>query len=136
MPARAAFRDREETEVAVLDALVGRADDGMTVLELRSHVDADIDQIESALTALKRDGLIRVERSEETVWIYPDDRVVPDPGESPDDERGFFDALRRRLFGGPAHDGRADDSHVGDGGRADDAGVLDRAVERLRRLFR
>lgn len=125
MPARAEFRDRDATEVAVLDALVGRADDGMTVLELRSHVDADIDRIESALTALKDDGLIRVEEGDGTVWLYPDDRVVPDPGESPGDDPGLFEAVRQALFGrDPASDG------------GEPTTTLGRLRRRLRRLFR
>jgi len=91
------FRDRKETEVAVLDALVGRAEDGMTVLELRSGVDATIDEVEDALSALKGAGLIEVERADERVRIYPDDRVVPDPGEQVDDDPGLLDAVRDRL---------------------------------------
>ena len=91
------FRDRDETEVAVLDALVARADDGMTVLELRSGVDATIDDVESALSALKSAGLIDVEEANGRVRIYPDDRVVPDPGEQIDDDPGLLDEIRRRL---------------------------------------
>lgn len=91
------FRDREETQVAVLNALVGRADDGMTVLELRSGVDATIDEVEDALSALKSAGLIDVEQSDGGVRIYPDDRVVPDAGEHVDEEPGLLDSIRRRL---------------------------------------
>ncbi|WP_435064502.1 DUF6432 family protein [Halobaculum sp. EA56] len=91
------FRDRDDTEVAVLDALVGRAEDGMTVLELRSGVDATIDEVEAALSSLKEAGLIEVERADERVRIYPDDRVVPDPGEQLDADPGLLDAIRERL---------------------------------------
>jgi DNA-binding transcriptional ArsR family regulator len=91
------FRDREETQVAVLNALVGRADDGMTVLELRSGVDATIDEVEDALSALKSAGLIEVEQVDGVVRIYPDDRVVPDAGEHVDEEPGLLDSIRRRL---------------------------------------
>ena len=91
------FRNRDDTEVAVLDALVARADDGMTVLELRSGVDATIDEVESALSSLKAAGLIDVEEADGRVRIYPDDRVVPEPGEGFDDDPGLFDAIRRRL---------------------------------------
>ena len=48
MRAKPAHRDRDETEVAVLDALADRQSEGMSVLELRSHVDADIDRLEEA----------------------------------------------------------------------------------------
>ncbi|MFC7097822.1 DUF6432 family protein [Halobaculum marinum] len=91
------FRDRDDTEVAVLDALVARADDGMTVLELRSGVDATIDDVESALSSLKAAGLIDVEQANGRVRIYPDDRVVPDPGANLTDDPGLLDAIRRRL---------------------------------------
>ncbi|MEF8883229.1 MAG: DUF6432 family protein, partial [Halapricum sp.] len=49
MQAKPEYRDRDDTEVAVLDALADRGEDGMTVFELRSHVDLDIDDLESAL---------------------------------------------------------------------------------------
>lgn len=83
--------------MAVLDALVGRADDGMTVLELRSGVDATIDEVEEALSALKSAGLIGVEQADGGVRIYPDDRVVPDAGDNVDEGPGLIDAIRRRL---------------------------------------
>lgn len=91
------YRDREETEVAVLDALVGRADDGMTVLELRSGVDATIDDVEEALSSLKDAGLIEVEQADGYVRIYPDDRVIPDPDEGIDEDPSIVDAIRDRL---------------------------------------
>ncbi len=96
MGARREFRDRPAPEVAVLDALVDRGDEGMTVLELRSRVDADIDAIEAALTALKEDGLIAVAREDGRLVIRPDERVVPDP-EAEADEEGLLDAVRERL---------------------------------------
>ena len=46
MRAKREYRDRDETEVAVLDALADRKDEGMTVFELRSRVDVDIDELE------------------------------------------------------------------------------------------
>ncbi|WP_435127207.1 DUF6432 family protein [Halobaculum sp. D14] len=97
MKARAEFRDRDDVEVAVLDALVGRAEDGITVLELRSHVDASIDDIEAALSTLKSEQLITVESDNGGLRIYPADRVVPAPGEAPDEEPSLLDAIRERL---------------------------------------
>lgn len=98
MTAKPRFRDRDDVEVAILDALVDRPEGGMTVFELRSRVDADIDDIETALAALKRDGLIAVERSDgagSRPVIKPDDRVIP----TGDDYTGpsLFDRLRERL---------------------------------------
>lgn len=96
MRARREFRDRPAPEVAVLDALVDRGDEGMTVLELRSGVDADIDAIERALTALKEDDLITVAREDGRLVIRADERVVPDP-EADGGEEGLLDAVRDRL---------------------------------------
>ncbi|EMA65161.1 hypothetical protein C461_15005 [Halorubrum aidingense JCM 13560] len=97
MAAKPEYRDRPDVEVALLDALVDRGDEGMTVLELRAAVDADIDAIEEALSALKADSLITVE-SQERVRVYPHDRVVPDPDEQTDAAPGgLVDAVRDRL---------------------------------------
>ncbi|OTE99159.1 DUF6432 family protein [Halorubrum sp. SD612] len=97
MAAKPEYRDRPDVEVALLDALVDRGDEGMTVLELRAAVDADIDAVEEALSALKDDSLITVE-SEERVRVYAHDKVVPDP-EAPDDDpsESLVDAIRDRL---------------------------------------
>ncbi|MFB6080322.1 MAG: DUF6432 family protein [Haloferacaceae archaeon] len=97
MRAKREFRDRPDAEVAVLDALVDRGEEGMTVLELRSTVDEDIDAIESALTSLTTDELIDAERNGTGLVIYPADRVVPDPEDAADRDRGLVDAVRDRL---------------------------------------
>ncbi|MFC6874890.1 DUF6432 family protein [Halobellus marinus] len=97
MRARREFRDRRGVEVEVLDALVDRSEEGMTVFEVRAAVDADIDEIEAALAALKDDGLISVEDGEDRVVILVDDRVVPDPEADRTEERGYIDAIRDRL---------------------------------------
>jgi hypothetical protein len=97
MRARREYRGRRDVEVAVLDALVDRADEGMTVFELRAAVDADIDALEDALAELKSDGLIEAETDDGRVVIVPDARVVPDPGEAPDDGRGMLDAIREKF---------------------------------------
>jgi ribosome assembly protein YihI (activator of Der GTPase) len=91
-----ATRDREtDEETEIIDALVDRGEEGMTVLELRAFVDADIDTIEEGLTELKRDGLIEIERAEDGPVIRPDDRLIP---ETDDDDGGsFLDAIRERL---------------------------------------
>jgi DNA-binding transcriptional ArsR family regulator len=96
MEAKREYRDREETEVTVLDALVDRHEEGMTVLELRSHADEEIDAIEAALSGLKADGLIDVERDGNRTRIYPDDRVIPEPGEG-NHEPSFVDRIRQRI---------------------------------------
>lgn len=97
MRARPEFRDREDVEVDVLDALVDRGEEGMTVFELRAAAEVDIDTLEEALADLKDDELISVENQDGRTVVLPDDRVVPDPGETPDEERGLFDAVRDRL---------------------------------------
>ena len=95
MRAKPEFRDRDDTEVAVLDALADRRDEGMTVFELRSQVDADIDALEDALSDLKEDGLIEVTDEGERTLILPEDGVVGpvDPG----DEESVVDWVRDRL---------------------------------------
>jgi hypothetical protein len=78
MKAGAEYRDRDETEVAVLEALLDRGEEGMTVLELRTRTDSDIDDIEAALGALKEDGLIDATTENGRTVIRADDAVVPD----------------------------------------------------------
>ncbi|WP_066411814.1 DUF6432 family protein [Halorubrum aethiopicum] len=97
MAAKSEYRDRPDVQVALLDALVDRGDEGMTVLELRAAVDADIDAVEDALSALKEDSLITVE-SGDRVRVYPHDRVVPDS--EPDESKptgGLLESIRERL---------------------------------------
>jgi predicted transcriptional regulator len=94
MPASGEYRDRPDREVAVLDALVDRGEGGMTVLELRSRADLDIDEIEAALESLKTDGLIEVETAGGRTVFTPAERVLPDPG---DDGPGLADRVRDRL---------------------------------------
>jgi DNA-binding transcriptional ArsR family regulator len=96
MQAKREYRDRDGTQVAVLDALVDRHEEGTTVFELRSHADVSIDRMEEALAELKSAGLIEVEEEGGTTRIYPDDRVVPDPTEEPE-ERSWIERLRERL---------------------------------------
>ena len=96
MRARRAYRDRGDVEVAVLDALVERGEEGMTVLELRAAVDADIEAIEDGLAALKRDGLIHVSTETGDAVIRPDDRVLPSPDDDQPDP-SIVDWLRARL---------------------------------------
>jgi len=97
MQANREYRDRDGTEVAVLDALVDRSEEGMTVFELRAVVEVDIDELETALAELKEAGLITVENDDEPMRIYPDERAVPDPGsEEPDGALSLLDGLRKR----------------------------------------
>lgn len=95
MEAKREYRDREQTEVAVLDALVDRHEGGMTVFELRSHVDVSIDRIESALGNLKEDGLIVVDNEGGRTRIYPDDRVIPSSTDTT--EPSLVDRLKEKL---------------------------------------
>lgn len=96
MPARRQYRDRDRVEVAILDALVDRHGEGMTVFELRSRVPHDIDEIEAALANLKGADLVEVETGPERLRIYPDERVLP-PEDDPDDEDHWLDELRGKL---------------------------------------
>ncbi|QFU82491.1 DUF6432 family protein [Natronorubrum aibiense] len=97
MRAKREYRDRESTEVAVLDELVDRADDGMTVFELRAAVEEDIDHLEQALSTLKEDELIVVESDHTETVIKPDERVIPDITSDENDEQTIGEWLRERL---------------------------------------
>lgn len=100
MTAPRAVTDRDPEEVEILEALIDRSEEGMTVLELRASVDADIDAIEASLTELKQDGLIEVDRRDDTAVIRLDERVVPDRSADDEDASLFetiVDELRERL---------------------------------------
>jgi len=94
MQAKPEYRDRDDDEVAVLDALADRAEDGMTVFELRSHVDLEIDDLETALAKLKADGLISADEDDDRTVVIPDERVV---GPEHQDEDSSLSWLRDRL---------------------------------------
>jgi len=96
MKARQEYRRRAEVEVEILDALVDRSEEGMTVFELRSQVEIDIDDSEDALGNLKRDDLIRAEKEDGRTLILPDERVVPDPEEEIE-EPSIVDRIIDRL---------------------------------------
>jgi len=95
MRAKPAYRDRDETEVEILDTLADRQDDGMTVFELRAEVEAGIDELEGALADLNDDSLIEVSAEGERTVIVPRDHVVG-PANT-EDEQGFFDEIRDRF---------------------------------------
>lgn len=97
MAVKPEYRDRDEVEVEVLGALTGRADDGMTVFEIRAAVDADIDRLEVALSDLKAADLIRTEQDADRLIIFPADHVVADPNDTDDDDPGLVDAIRDRI---------------------------------------
>lgn len=97
MQAKREYRDRDETEVAVLDALVDRSEEGMTVFELRSGVGVAIDEIEPALANLKDAGLIRVENEKNPLRIYPADHVVPETTDREENSRSLFERIREKL---------------------------------------
>jgi predicted transcriptional regulator len=94
MRAKPEYRDRDETEVAVLDALADRREEGMTVFELRSRVDADIDTLEDALADLKEDGLIEAHQEKHRTLIVPKEGVV---GPADPDDDSVLDQIRERL---------------------------------------
>lgn len=95
MRAKDEYRDRNDAEVALLDALADRGSEGMTVFELRSHVDVEIDTIESALAELKSDGLIEVNKENQRTVIVPDDDIIT--AEEPDDDTSIIDDFKRRF---------------------------------------
>lgn len=78
MTAKRELSQDDSTKDAIINALVERGTDGMTVLELRAYVDADINDIESSLTDLKNADLIAVTNEDGATRIKPDDKVIPD----------------------------------------------------------
>lgn len=96
MKAKREYRNRDAVQVEVLDALVDRSTEGLTVLELRSAVNADIDAIETALAELKNDRLITVSGTEGSTIIKPDDRVIPSETTGPT-SRSLVERIRDWL---------------------------------------
>ncbi|ELZ27643.1 hypothetical protein C475_06975 [Halosimplex carlsbadense 2-9-1] len=94
MQAKPEYRDRDEVEVAVLDALADRREEGMTVFELRSRVEVDIDALEAALAELKEDGLIEAHQEDHRTLIVPEDGVV---GPVDPDDDSFIGQIREKL---------------------------------------
>lgn len=95
MRAKPKYRNRDDTEVAVLDALADRNGEGMTVFEIRAKVEVDIDELEDALADLKDDRLIDTATQDGETMITVEDRVIgPDQYDDGDD---FFDEIRRRF---------------------------------------
>jgi len=94
MQALPKYRDRDDTEVAVIDALADRREEGMTVFELRSRVDVDIDTLEQALSELKDDGLIEATEEQNRTVIRPAEGVI---GSVDTEEHNVLDDIRDRL---------------------------------------
>ncbi|MCH7661552.1 MAG: MarR family transcriptional regulator [Euryarchaeota archaeon] len=94
MGAKRAYRNRTDSEVAVLDALIERPEGGMTVLELRTRADVGIDELETALGNLKDANLITVEKNGDRTVILPDESVIPD---RETEEPSIIDRVRDRL---------------------------------------
>ncbi|MFW5937743.1 MAG: DUF6432 family protein [Halanaeroarchaeum sp.] len=96
MSIRPEYRRRDAVEVTILDALADRGEEGMTVFELRSHVDADIDELEQALSNLKADGLVDAESNGQRTVILVDEKVVPDEPVA-DGDQGIVDSILDRF---------------------------------------
>ncbi|MFD1587763.1 DUF6432 family protein [Halorientalis brevis] len=95
MRAKREYRNRSDTQVAVLDALADRRDEGMTVFELRSRVDADIDELETALADLKADGLIEATDEDDRTVIVPEDHAIGQY--DPEEDQSLLDQIRAWL---------------------------------------
>jgi hypothetical protein len=95
MRAKREYRDRERTQVAVLDALANRREEGMTVFELRSRVEVGIDDLEDALAELKADDLIEVENEDDRSVIVPEEHAIGP--HDPETDETVFDRIREWL---------------------------------------
>lgn len=96
MRLRQEHRDRVKTEVAVLQALADRHEDGMTLFELRSMVNTDIDGLERALSGLQHSGLVTVdEDGNRTVFLIASSAIEPE--HEPETDESFFGWLKGLL---------------------------------------
>lgn len=89
-------RQDAEWDGIILEALFERAEEGMTIFELRNQIEADIDTIESSLERLKDRGLIETERNENRVNIRPTDAALSMIVED-EQEPSFLEQIRERL---------------------------------------
>ncbi|SDJ36250.1 hypothetical protein SAMN05216226_102313 [Halovenus aranensis] len=87
------YRDRDETDVVVLGTLAERPEDGMTIFELRAAVEEDIDSIETSLSRLKRDDLIRVDQDRGQTVVVPQEHVLTN-GTGDDTDPDTVDRIR------------------------------------------
>ncbi len=90
------YRDRDETDVAVLVTLTGQPEEGMTVFELRAEVEEDIHAIEESLARLKRDNLIEVNNESGRTVIVPQSHIMAN-GTADADEDDIVDRIRDRF---------------------------------------
>lgn len=98
MQLRPEHRTRSDTQRAVLEALADRHEEGMTLFELRSVVDADIDQLEAALSGLQESGLVAVsDDGERTMFVVASAAIEPESGPQEEEEPGFFEWVRKVL---------------------------------------
>jgi DNA-binding transcriptional ArsR family regulator len=97
MRAKEEYRDRDETEVAVLDALADRTETGTTVFDLRALVEEDIDTLEDALAELNEDGLIEVTEQGGRTMIFAKDHAIGNGTNTDDGGTDFFEEIRRRF---------------------------------------
>ena len=94
---RRADADPEEVENAVLDALVAGPEAGMTIFEIRSHVDYDIEAIEPALAHLRDKGKITIEYGEDRSVIHAADHVSGKSRQQ--DSPTWIERIKRTIFG-------------------------------------
>lgn len=87
----------EEWEGVILEALLQRAEEGMTIFELRNQIDANIDTIEASLERLKDRGLIQTEQTDGRVSIRPTERALRLHREE-STAQSWFERIREWLF--------------------------------------
>jgi len=87
------YRDRDDTDVAVLGTLADRPEEGMTIFELRAEVGVDIDTIEESLARLKQDSLIEANNERGQTVILPKTHVLTN-GTAAADEDDIADRIR------------------------------------------
>ncbi|MFB6113883.1 MAG: DUF6432 family protein [Halodesulfurarchaeum sp.] len=96
MKLRREYRNRGETQVAILEALADRHEEGMTVFELRSRVGVEIGELEDALAKLQEDELISASEERNRTLLTVDDRILEEETTG-DGETDVFDQIIDRL---------------------------------------
>lgn len=84
----------DELEAHIVRALRGRAEEGMTIFELRNQVPADIDRIEGALAELNNRNIIECDTGGDRVIVRPTDTAYDDLGTA---DGSVMDRLRELL---------------------------------------
>lgn len=95
MQVKQQYLNRDDREVDVLEALAERTDEGMTVFEIRTRVNLDIDQLETVLANLNRDNLIETIDEENRTRVLVVEDVLEQTTQN--ENESFVDRIREKF---------------------------------------